>query len=161
MPTHQFKKEDPKTFEILPNGPYLLQVIGATAKISDGAKTRGCEMLELFVKSEQHGTAFYENLVFPDESTDPKSAEYLNNKINTFLCSVNFGANEGEKIDITAEAVLGCRGWAHVKKAEYKGRDKNEIQFWYTNKEKLPRAVPPPEENAPDAPEADEDPWKV
>lgn len=155
MPSHRFIKEEPKILEQLQEGDYLLEVREAEPKISNGSKTRGCAQIEMRVQAVGRGVTFFETLTFPNESTDPETAEFCNNRINTFLTSTNFGADEGQELEIEPELLEGLRGRARVMPDEYQGKKKNKVRFWYTDKEKFPRQSPPPEPVA-----AGEDPFE-
>ena len=165
----KFRKEDPKTFEVRPEGDYLLEAIKAEPLISNGAKTRGCGQVELQLRFEKIGGTMFETLTFPDENTDPDTAEFLANKINTFLASTSYPIKEGDDISHgeLAENCIGLRGWARVtidKFTKTQGANagqetkKNKIHFWYTDKPKFPRAQPAQPVTAPVA--AGEDPFE-
>lgn len=148
-----FKKEDPKVFEIRPEGDYMLEVIKAEPMISNGGKTRGCDQVELQLRFVEKGGSMFETLTFPNDNTDPDTAEFLANKINTFLFSTSYPINEGDDIAHTdiAENSIGLRGWARVTIDEFtktqgaqsgQKTKKNKIHFWYTDKPKFPRSQP-------------------
>lgn len=159
---HTFRNEKPKTFEILPEGDYLLEVIKADSLISQGAKTRGSSVLELTVKSVEHGTTFSEKLI-----AHP-SCDW---KIDLFVNCFNFASQIGEEVDLDPDNCIGRRGWCKVIQVAMTKSDgtpwigqngkqgiKNEIAVFYTDKEKFPRQVL---ETAAVPTGAEKDPWEV
>lgn len=133
MPKHIFRDEENRTFELLPDGDYIVEVAKAELGISNGAKTRGSEQLELTLRSEPHGITLYETLIF-HESVDWK--------IDNFIKCMNLCAVKGQDIELTPENILGVRGWITVGTEEYQGKKRNRIKVWITNKPKLPRNTP-------------------
>lgn len=150
---HTFRNEKPKTFEILPEGDYLLEVIKADSLISQGAKTRGSSVLELTFKSVEHGTTFEDKLI-----AHP-SCDW---KIDLFVNCFNITNQIGEEVELEDNCV-GRRGWCKVTVREYERADKtkgqaNQIAVFYTDKEKYPRQVI----DSRDVPAvAAKDPWEV
>jgi hypothetical protein len=134
---HKFRNEKPKTFEILPEGDYVLEIIKADHFIQQGGKTNGSDVLEITFKSVEHGTEFQDRLI-----AHP-SCDW---KIDLFVNCFSLAAKVGEEVDLDPENLIGRRGWCKVFIDTFKGRDgtdrqNNKIRVFYTDKEKFPRAV--------------------
>jgi hypothetical protein len=134
MPAHKFRNEKPKTYEILPDGEYLCEVVEADQAFSQGAATRGSEQIDIKLKSVEHGATFFETLIF-HPNTDWKVDLFIN-------CFNLAPAKIGEEVQLTPEAIIGCKGWVKVFTDEYNGKKKNKVRTFLTDKEKFPRPQP-------------------
>ena len=148
MPT--FNDSDNKLM-FQPAGDYIFTVIGHESKISAGGKTAGAPTdnlkLELTAKDGTKST-MYETLI------DHPSTGW---KYDTFLKSAGVKLQKGQSFELTADpnAVnginpLGLRGHCHVTVDEWQGKKKNKVDVFYTDREKLPRAVIQDESQAAD-----------
>lgn len=159
MPKYQFQDRENKVFELLPAGDYALQVVGYEQSISKGAKTSGCEMVELTLRDPKSGCEINEKLLFSEKT------EW---RIDAFLKSCNAAPKKGNDVEFSEDLVLGLQGWAAVRVEEYKKQDgtigkSNKVAIWYTDKAKLPRIPMAPKQAEPDpfaaAPEEDDVPF--
>lgn len=153
MPVYQ-DREAP-SFVVHPDGDYVLRVVGCDSKISTGEKTAGSPQWDLKVVVE--GVAgnghVFESLI------DHETSAW---KIDTFLKSTNSVPPKGAAFDFNEDAAnaagilfidpIGLRGWAHLVVDEWKGKKRNKIGVWLTNKPKLPRATPEPKPQPASAP---------
>jgi hypothetical protein len=152
MPKIQYKNAPNKTFELLPDGDYLLEITAAEPCISQAQKYRGSDQFELKVEvkepAQMVGASFNEWLTFhPD----------LDWKVDNFLTCFNYGAQPGQEVEVTAEKCVGLRGWAKVGHYEKNGKKYNQVAVYYTEKEKFPRTAIEPEDVP--AAAATSDPW--
>jgi hypothetical protein len=138
MPKFQYTNQPNKKFELLPDGDYLLEIVGADPCISTAEKYRGSEQFELKFRSVEHGTEFKEWLTFHQD---------LDWKVDNFLTCFNYGATPGQEIDIEADRCLGLRGWCAVGHYEKNGKKYNQVRVYYTDKAKLPPPAVPVEED--------------
>lgn len=136
MPKHTFRNEQNKTFELLPEDDYIAEIIGIEIGLSQGAKTRGAEQIEVKFKSVAHGTEFYETLIFHP------SCDW---KVDTFVNCFGVASRPGEELELNEETLIARRGWVHLYVDTFTGRDQkekknNKVRTFYTDKEKLSRA---------------------
>lgn len=131
MPKITYKAEPNKTFELLPDGDYLVEIKEAEPCISQAQKYRGSDQFEFRFQDTITGATFNEWLTFHPE---------LEWKVDNFITCFNFPASKGEEIEIQAEDCIGRRGWVKVGHYEKNGKKYNQIAVYYTNKEKFSRA---------------------
>jgi len=140
MAKYQFGDSENRKSEIIPEGNYILEVVGVEFGLT---RERGDDKMELELKVDGKDCRIYETLTFT-----PK-VEW---KIDTFVKSCNLlidgrSPKKGEAIDFSEELVIGLRGWATVFVDEYtpknsadgKKKKINKVRTWLTDKEKLPR----------------------
>lgn len=157
MASYSFGDQENKTFELVPDGDYILEVIACEF----GLTKKGDDKMELKVRVESNpNCSFFETLTFT------KAAEW---KIDTFVKSTNLliageKPKKGEAIDFSAGLVVGLRGWATVGRESFVGKDgkqktKNKVAVWLTDREKLPKAVEESEDDLTDETEDDNVPY--
>ena len=127
-----------------PPGDYIFTVISHESKVSKGPKTSGSptdEMkLELASKDGKTTSVCYETLI------DNPSCSW---KYDTFLKSSNVKVAKGASFQLSADPEvvgainpLGLRGWCNVSlETQQNGKQRNKVTMFYTDKEKLARAV--------------------
>jgi hypothetical protein len=143
--------ENQKPF--VPPGDYIFRVVDFEIGISTSQKTNGSEKYELEVELEGQGKKVQTLLI------DHESCAW---KLDTFLKSAGVQLRRGEAYDFRkdrAEATgvrwvnpIGLRGWCKVgTKPGLKDPSKtfNEIEVFYTDREKLHPVVEVPEEDQP------------
>ncbi|HYE30260.1 MAG TPA: hypothetical protein VEH27_02425 [Methylomirabilota bacterium] len=138
MPKHVFTDQEGQSLVILKSGDYILEVVSAEQTISTGNKTRGCDQLELKLREQDTGALIYETLTFGYPA--------LGWKIDTFMKSMGLHASKGEEVELTAESVIGLRGWATVRPDKYVNsqgveKENNKVAAWITTKDKFPKIV--------------------
>lgn len=148
MPSHKFRNEQNRTFEVLPEGDYIAEVIEAEVGISNGSRTRGADTIELKLKEISSGATFYETLIFHP------SCDW---KVDTFVNCMGMAAQPGEEIDLSEENIIGRRGWVRLYEDEYQGKKKNKVRVYYTDKEKVSRNLPAATQEPAAAAQADDD----
>ena len=137
MPKYTYKDQEALAFELLPNGDYILEVVGYECTISNTPKTRGSEVITVKVRAEGRHAVWKEKLILHP------SCDW---KIDVFLKCMNAAPVKGMEIDLAENMIMGLRGWATVGQREYKAQSgemkkTNEVVAWITNKEKLTRAT--------------------
>src|SRR5579859_3628898 len=164
MPTFQNKEQAPLSAK---PGQYILRVIGLDKKLSKGAQTNGCTMYDFRLLVEQVGSRMRDSHIFTEPHTPEKAVEFCQAKTDGFLksCGVEIAVGEAWDFDeqdaarTAAETgkpcrfinPIGLRGWAEVgmqrkqnpTTGSWEDTPFNEVRFWITNKEKLPRHVEP------------------
>jgi hypothetical protein len=151
MPRYNFGDEENRSFEVMPKGDYILEVIGAESGIKDKGKTKGADFLTVKLRVENHpGCTFEEDLIFFETTFW---------RVDTFLKAMNFQVNgrpmkKGDPVELTTENVIGLRGPATLGIREWDKKNErgdvvgkgqiNEVITWITNGVKLPRNVPAP-----------------
>jgi hypothetical protein len=130
MPKFTYKAEPNKSFELLPDGDYLVEILEADPCISQANKYRGAEQFEIKFRDSKSGAEFLDWLTFHAE---------LEWKVDNFISCFNFPVVKGEEIDITPDDLIGRKGWVRV--GHYTKNDKkyNQVAIYYTNKEKFAR----------------------
>ena len=125
-----------------PAGDYVFTVVGLEKKLVSSGKNAGAAMdaLKLEITSKKGDVStLYDNLI-----DSPKTAW----KYDVFIKSAGVKLAKGQPFELTDDPQaptdinpLGLRGWCHVRLVEYppnSGKMKNEIEVYYTNREKLP-----------------------
>src|SRR4051812_40199563 len=136
-----FKDQEAPSFELVPDGDYILEVIGYESLISNYAGTRGSPVIGVKVKVEGRNASWKEQLTLhPDWDW----------KVDVFLKCMNAAPAKGGKVNLSEQNLMGLRGWATVSQREYKAtngqtRKANKVVAWITNKQKLPRRSAEPE----------------
>ncbi len=138
-------RENP--FKAVPNGDYILCVVGFECAISSGGKTAGANKYEVEFEVEGppavNGARVFENLI------EHESCDW---KIDAFLKSAGVALAKGEAFEFRADLAeasgvrwvnpLGLRVWATVRNEDYKGRMYPKVAAFITNKPKLePREI--------------------
>lgn len=165
MPTVKFDSTAESTqFELLPDGDYPFEIVGADFGISTGPKTKGSENMELKVAFYKDATFQRKAAQWTEEFIFHPNCEW---KLSVFTKCANMlvdgkPPSHGVEIEYTESTVIGLRGWATVRnrassadaqKPAEERRRFNHVAAWITNKEKLARAVvktaPSEDENLP------------
>jgi hypothetical protein len=155
MPKINYKQAPNKTYELLPEGDYLVEIVSGEPGLSQANKYRGADQFELKFEVKEPakavGSTFMDWLTFhPD----------LDWKVDNFLTCFNYGAKAGEEVEVTLEQCIGLRGLVKVTQYEKNGKKYNQIAVYYTDKEKFSRAVIEPEDvPAAAATSNSNDPW--
>lgn len=154
MPKITYTQAPNKTFELLPDGDYLLEIISGEPGISQAEKYRGSDQFELKFEvkepAQMVGGSFNDWLTFHPT---------LNWKVDNFLTCFNYGAKPGQEVEVTLENCIGLRGWVKVTSYEKKGKKYNQIAVYYTDKQKYSRAVIEPADVPVAAAAPGSDPW--
>lgn len=146
MPAYKFGDQENKTFEVVEDGDYILEVIACEFGVT---KSKGDEKMELQLQVEGRDAKFYETLTFTEKAAW---------KIDTFVKSCNLlidgkPPKKDQPIEFTETMVVGLRGWATVKKEQRSkldasgrevpvpGEFRNVVKVWITNKPKLLKRV--------------------
>ncbi len=139
---------------VAPEGDYVFCVTDFESKISNGAKTRGCDQYVVEFTLEPVGNRVIEYL------TDHENTSW---KIDCFLKSAGVKLAKGEKFEFQEDRCkpgvrfvdpIGLRGWCHIIQdtlppttTHSKELIVNKIAVFYTDREKLaPRRVEVEEE---------------
>lgn len=163
MPKFTFQDTEQRTFEIVPEGDYKLEIVGFESKLSAGSKTKGLEQLVIEIGLVDNPSAIMlEWVTLPDESTEKGLARALQGAADSMLRALNFSASlkKGQEIELSEETMLGLRGWGHIVietrqvqvkedgkqviengKPKFEERKSNKVHYWIGNKEKLARNV--------------------
>jgi hypothetical protein len=128
MPSVQAKNN---SFEILPEGDYGLIVETAKETTSKG----GDPMIKVTFGVQEHDNKkVFANLVFNE-----KCAGILTN----FYRALGNQVEEGEPIDFEANDIIGQEVDAKLRVGEFEGKKKNEVAFYYEQKEPEVKDVEP------------------
>ncbi len=104
----------------------VVEVIDFDFKV---AKDTGTDFIALKLREIKSGVLLYDNLVFSANS------EW---RVETFLKAIGFTPQLGQRVDFTKEFcqkhVVRARAWAHLIVDEYKGKKRNEVSTWITDK---------------------------
>lgn len=140
MNEYVFQDRQAPAFELLPDGDYILEVIGLDKTISNRPETNGCDVIELKLKAEGRNASWKEMFTIHRDWAW---------RMDVFLKAANAAPKKGTGVPLTEETFIGLRAWATVASREYKSRSgetkkTNKVLAWITNKEKLARREPSP-----------------
>lgn len=132
MPKYVFTGQD-NIAPPVPEGDYIMEVVS----FSTGITKAGDEKVDLMVATDKSNSRCMETLTFIP-------AAFW--KIDTFVRSVGVEAKVGEELEITADSVIGRKGWAHLTLSSYDSKKEpgkkvpcNKVAYWYTDKGPVPR----------------------
>lgn len=134
MPSYKFTNQENKSFDPVPAGDYIVEVVECEFGLT---KDRGDDKMSLILRVDGKDSTLYETLTFTEKSAW---------RIDTFVKSTNLiidGKSPAlnQPIEFTESMVVGLRGWVTLFVDEYKGEKKNKVRVWITNKEKLAKRV--------------------
>jgi hypothetical protein len=167
MPKTTFNDPQPPPPREKLSGDYPFQVVAFEKSISQGAKTRGSDVVTLKLRFFRDATFSESASQWEEDFIFHPSCEW---KLMQFLLAANFRVGirlieKGDEIEIEEHNTIGLRGWATCKPEEDRDKGKiddatgkvktyNRVVAYITNKPKLAKHVdldapPVPEDDVP------------